>query len=172
MFQPSPKQPFSWEDERLVSDMYRAVFGAVAQHCRRLLDADQSAADDVAQEAFVRVLAHRPSLPTFEDFRRYLFRSAANLCFNQIRHRRVADHFEASERRGGDRLAAATLGDSIVVSVLGVSDELARISPRDRRIVLWHAFGASQTEIAAYAGVTRRTVYSRLRLLEDVLRSA
>jgi transposase len=46
-----------------------------------------------------------------------------------------------------------------------------RSTQRDRLIFVWHHLGgASQTEIAEHLQVTRRTVYTRLRAVEQTAR--
>jgi RNA polymerase sigma factor (sigma-70 family) len=168
-------EPFSWDERASIDDVYRSLFPALSRHCRRVLGGDRATACDAAQETFARVIAHRPPLATVADVRRYLFRAATNLCINLLRQGRRAsleaggsDHdAHRDEVLGGDESSR----DAALTSALTVARVLDDSSARDRAIFVWHYLGgASQSDIASYLGVTRRTVYSRLRVLQRAAR--
>ncbi len=107
---------------------------------------DPALADDLTQEAFIRLLRAAIRPESEEHLRRYLFRIATNL---------LQDH-----RRGSRRLAplaelregASPAPDAVVR--LDLRRLLARLKPRERQI-LWlaHVEGHSHREIAAIAGM-------------------
>ncbi len=159
--------PFSWDDEGNVDDVYRSVFAALSRHCRRVLGGDANGGCDAAQETFARVIAHRPPLASAEEVRRYLFRSATNLCINLLRQGRRAGAHSATSATDDDVVS----DDATLTSALAVARLIDDSSARDRAIFVWHYIGgASQSDIAMYLGVTRRTVYSRLRVLHRAAR--
>lgn len=130
---------------------------------------DRMLADDLTQEAFIRLLhaAIRPQ--SDEHLRRYLFRIATNL---------LQDH-----RRGSRRLlplAAAPEGPAPAPDAAARIDLhrlLARLAPRERQI-LWlaHVEGGSHADIAAITGLgpasIRVLLFRARRRLAGLLRAA
>jgi RNA polymerase sigma factor (sigma-70 family) len=119
----------------------------------RLGSADD--AEDVVQEAFVRLLGEQP-----RDSRAWLFTVASRLA---IDHRRASvrrERFAAGPRweRTDDPPASADddlLRDERVASVRRV---LETLRPRDRDLLLFHHAGVSYREIAKRLGVARSSV--------------
>lgn len=122
----------------------------------RLGDADL--AEDIAQEAFVRLLDHRP-----RDPRAWLFTVAGRL---------VSDHARRAAARAR-RLALVTDADPVAgpppaddPSALVVRAEaldavraaLGRLTERDRTLLLLHHGGHSYAEVAARIGVVPASV--------------
>jgi RNA polymerase sigma-70 factor (ECF subfamily) len=144
-------------DDRLV-ELYRAYGGAVYARCRRLLG-DAQAAEDAAQETFLRVHRHLARAPDARQALRWIYRIATNYCLNELRNRRHRPH--PVERLpepdplpdGVDRLADRDLVRHIVEQV-----------PEKLRAVafLHHVDGLEQAEVAAVLGISRRTVVNRL----------
>ena len=122
---------------------------------RRIGDADL--AEDIAQEAFVRLLDHRPANP-----RAWLFTVAVNL---------VADHARSASGRArrlalvGPDAARADARDDAPDAALARADlvgevraTLAHLSERDRTLLLLHHGGYSYAEVAARLGVAASSV--------------
>jgi RNA polymerase sigma-70 factor (ECF subfamily) len=150
-------------DEAGLAELYRKYAPAIFAHCRRLLHAPQ-AARDATQEAFVRVMARAPARLEGTEALRYLYRVATNVCLNQLRAEKVHDRATPSlmlrttsagtaEAGHADRQFAAALLDRC-------DDTGASIA------VMHYVDGLSQVEIADTLGITRRTVFNRLRKLE------
>lgn len=135
--------------------LFEQLYDALHRYVYRLTG-DADAADDVAQEAFVRLLREGPMGPTAP--RPWLFRVATNL---------VRDRARKIERRG--RLLNAHYGlgvapdspdlelekNEIVAEVRRVLDTLR---PRDRQILLMREEGFAYREIADVIGVDHRSV--------------
>jgi RNA polymerase sigma factor (sigma-70 family) len=157
-------------------DAFRALFESTARplraYIRRVLG-DASAADDVLQEAYIRVL-QRPGPVT----RPYLWKVATNVIRDRWRHarrereglRRWAEEPAAGERRAGDEH--------------GVQRALAQLKPRARAL-LWlaHVEGRSHAEIGEILGLgpasvrvllfrARRAAARLLREAEGATRAA
>lgn len=133
--------------EQLYDSLYRYVYR---------LTGDGDAADDVAQEAFVRLLREGPSGPKAP--RPWLFRVATNL---------VRDRARKTERRG--RLLNAHYHHGVALdgpdvelerreSVAAVRHVLDTLKPRDRQILLMREEGFAYREIADVIGVDHRSV--------------
>jgi RNA polymerase sigma-70 factor, ECF subfamily len=120
---------------------------------RRVWDVDQ--AEDLAQEAFVRLLDEQPPKPEA-----WLFTVAGNLAKNAVR----GDH------RRSHRLsliaAEAADGESIGADRVMVREETARhvrevldtLSERDRTLLLLHQDGVPYKELAQVIGVKPSSV--------------
>jgi RNA polymerase sigma-70 factor, ECF subfamily len=152
-------------DEASLSDIYRRYAPAICAHCKRLLGSS-AAGRDATQEAFVRVLTRGPGQLKGEDALRYVYRVATNVCLNQLRERKVheravpsmvlrASMKGSSESAHADRNFASALLDRCddtgsAIAVMHYVDEM------------------SQVEIAQTLGITRRTVFNRLKKIQQV----
>lgn len=74
------------DDERAFTELVRRFQGRVKNLVSRVLN-DREASDDLAQEVFVRVFAHRRNYRRGAKFSTWLFTIAANLAKNEIRRR-------------------------------------------------------------------------------------
>ena len=145
------------------------------QHARALwlyvyrVTGNAADADDIVQEAFIRIASVELREPGDEPLRRYLFRIAGNL---------VADRWRRSNRERR-RLAPAAQHDIPVTEAprdLDVVRTFAELKPRERAL-LWLAYveGDDHQSIAESLGVARGSVkvlLSRARArLRDLLKA-
>lgn len=149
-----------------LAELYQQFAPAIYAHCRRLLHSP-AAARDATQEAFVRVLARGPALPAGDDALRYLYRVSTNVCLNQLREQRVHERATPAlmaRAGGGPGASEGGHADRQFVNAL-----LARCDETGGAIAVMHYVdGMSQVEIADILGITRRTVFNRLRKLEKI----
>ena len=135
------------ELERLYQTTYQAV---VRFLYRKVWDADR--AEDLAQEVFVRAMAHRPEKP-----RAWVFAVAANLARDEARAAvRRKKHLTLMTTDPGTRPSAGrSIEDELEhdEQVSRVHDALADLTPRDRDILLLWDAGLSYPEIAAQTGL-------------------
>jgi RNA polymerase sigma-70 factor, ECF subfamily len=141
--------------EGVVSDefeaLYASTYTAVVRFLyRKVWDAER--AEDLAQEVFVRALAHRPEKP-----RAWLFAVAANLARDEARAAvRRKRHLTLLK---GDPVAQPTFEPSPEDQVerdeqiAAVQDALGTLTPRDREILLLWDAGLSYPEIAGQTGL-------------------
>ena len=135
---------------------FEDVFPALFRYCHRLTG-DADAAEDVAQEAFVRFLDREVDGPP-KALRVWVFKVATHL----IRDRyRVADNrkrllhaypVRPSEPEGPDRSVERD------EAVAGVRRALAELDERDRQLLLMREEGFSYKEMAEMAGVKSTSV--------------
>jgi RNA polymerase sigma-70 factor (ECF subfamily) len=131
--------------------LYETTFSAVVRFLyRKVWDAER--AEDLAQEVFVRALAHRPEKP-----RAWLFAVAANLARDEARAAvRRKRHLTLLK---GDPVAHQSLVPSAESQVEHdeemeqVRDALGALTPRDREILLLWDAGLSYPDIAAQTGL-------------------
>lgn len=150
--------------ETTLAELYRKYAPAIFAHCRRLLHSP-AAARDALQEAFVRVLARGPAL-SGDDALRYLYRVSTNVCLNQIRERRVHERATPAlllRSTGSGSAESGHANRQFVLALLDRCDETGSAIA-----VMHYVDGMSQVEIADVLGITRRTVFNRLRKLEKL----
>lgn len=137
-----------------VDALFRRLYPSLFRYLHRLTG-DVDVADDVAQEAFVRLL--RDPLPE-SDARPWLFRVATNLVRDRARktkrHRRLRPR---AVREG----PPPSRPDEVVERaerIAQVRAALDRIPERDRRMLLMREEGFSYREIADAVGVAPSSV--------------
>jgi RNA polymerase sigma-70 factor (ECF subfamily) len=134
-----------------LEQLYQTTYTAVVRFLyRKVWDAER--AEDLAQEVFVRALAHRPEKP-----RAWVFAVAANLARDEaraaVRRRRHLTLLKA------DPVAQPTVtpaADAMVEHderVASVQEALNTLTPRDREILLLWDAGLSYPEIATQTGL-------------------
>jgi RNA polymerase sigma-70 factor, ECF subfamily len=145
-----------------MAQLYERYAPAIYAHCRRLLGGN-AAARDAMQESFVRVLMRNRDLEPGDEALRYLYRTATNVCINVLRQRGVRDRaIPAIAARAASSEDRERHSDRQFVRLL-----LDRVDETGGAIAVMHFVdGMSQVEIAATLGITRRTVFNRLKQLE------
>ena len=135
-----------------------ARFGpTIYARCRQMLR-DPAAAEDVTQEAFLRIHHHLARVAGPREALMWLFRTATNLCLNEIRngrHRPVS--VSLLPERGGAPLDSSLATQDLVA-------RLCRALPEPLVVAGWlyYVDGLDQTEIAEICGVSRRTIVTRV----------
>lgn len=150
---------------------FRALFDALYAPLRRFaftLVRDAAAAEDLVQDAFVRLWDRRERLDDACSVRAYLFRIVRNLAFNARRdaatQRRLLDdpvaHESAAVPRGFAAPDAIAAGEDLSGRLAGWLDELP---PRQREaLLLSRVEGLSHAEVAQAMGCAPRTVNNHL----------
>jgi len=157
--------PGSGEDfDRLYRDSYRRIVATLMA----VLGCDLAAAEDCAQETFVRAFRNwsrwRPDAPA----EAWLHRIALNVASSHRRHERLRQVGEVVRRLGRpapgpDPAALATNSVSVALRQLPIGDAAL--------IVMRHHHGYSNREIARALGIAESTLSSRLQRAMKRLRA-
>ena len=120
---------------------------------------DAAAAEDLVQEAFLRVYRARERYAPQARFSTWLYRIATNLALNELRRPRRRDPHESRDAEGGPELVSveAAADDIVHARRLGeaVERELASLPERQRAALCLVAVeGLSYAEVAATLDVT------------------
>ena len=159
------------DDEAAFAQLVRRWEGPIQRLCERMTG-DAHAAEDLAQETFVRVFARRKDYQAEGKFSTWLWRIALNLCYDELR-RRQRRETNTFESEGGEPLAvleALTTAESAPDKLLAererswlVRRALDQLPEIYRAVlVLRHYEDLKFREIADVLGVPEGTVKSRM----------
>jgi len=144
-----------------VTDAFREL---LSRHRRSALTlafqmlGDAEDAEDVAQEAFVRVFQAIPYFRRQASFSTWLYRIVTNLCLGRQRRRRPVMELEALPEPASQEDTCRQVTEGLLARQV-----LGELSPALRAVlVLREQQGLSYREIAAALGVPVGTVRSRL----------
>lgn len=141
------------------SELYRSTYPELVRFLQKYVW-DPERAADLAQEAFVRALQHKPRKP-----RAWLFQVSANLARDDARAAvRRKKHLTLLK---GEMAARGGAPDPERVFEAGetrarVREALDSLTERDRVVILLWDSGASYTEIAEHVGLARGAVGTTL----------
>lgn len=154
-------------DEHAFRQLFDGLYGPLLGFARSLTR-DEAVAEDLVQEAFVRLWDRRERLDEEIPLRAWLFRTVRNLALNSRRdtttRARLLDDPVATESAAAPRPAAApdaaTEGSELQERVSALVTELP---PRQREaLLLSRVEGLSHAEVAAAMGCAPRTVNNHL----------
>jgi RNA polymerase sigma factor (sigma-70 family) len=146
-----------------VSELFREHNRLLVGYLRSRLGSLQEA-KEVAQEAYVRVLQlHQPGTPGL--LRAYLFKTAANLAIDRLRHRRVRQRSEEQPQLFEELNTSRSESDDPAEQILAreQADQLLRflqeLPTKCRQVMNLHRFeGVSQREVSMRLGISERMV--------------
>ena len=160
-------------DVRAFGELVGRYHGRLLNFTHRMIG-DRERAEDLVQEAFVRVSRHLHRFDPSRKFSTWVYTIASNLAKNELRsHRRSPLVFYQSARAPGDEDhsplqyedARSRPDDLFAGRQLKelVESTLARLSPQYRQVLILREFeGRSYDEIAEIVGCNLGAVKSRL----------
>ena len=133
-------------------------------HAHRILK-DASRADEVVQDAFIKVMLAAPELASAEHALSYLHRTIENLCIDLFRAEgrrpnlvaldEATAEVESHWQDQGDHSQVITAAEDAAI----IRQALALLSPAERTaLVMWEMDGRSTAEIAAELGIKESSV--------------
>ncbi|MCL6611702.1 MAG: RNA polymerase sigma factor SigX [Peptococcaceae bacterium] len=138
-----------------IRDLFHRFYPAVCRQLTCILG-DSGLAEDVAQEAFIRLCQSPPSNP--DRVRGWLFRVATNLAYNHLRSEKSRSRREFSVQSG---CSAEASSEEIVIrreEAEMVHRVLKSLGERDRTCLIMKFSGFSYEEIAQAIGVRKASV--------------
>lgn len=154
-------------DEAAFAAFYARSVSGLRAYVYRIVG-NAADADDIVQEAFLRMLRADGRSDDEEQWRRYLYRIASNLIVDRWRRGKFEQGVATMQEPG---VPAPRYEDDATVAQI-----FAELKPRERAL-LWLAYveGESHEEIAASLGVGRRGVrvllFRARRRLRDLLQA-
>ena len=148
-YHPGVKEDF----DRLYRATYQRVFASLV-----LILRNPAAAEDAAQEGYLRAFKAWKSWKQEAPAEAWLYRIALNVAFTHRRRERLYEIGEVIRRLGRPKEA-----DPTEVVQPDLARELRALPPKQAAaLVLRHLHGFTNREIAAAIGIPERTVASRL----------
>lgn len=154
-----------------LEDIYREQYRPLVAFLVRRVG-DPARAEELAQEAFVRAIRHRPRQP-----RSWLYAVAANLARDEgRRHAAARRHLRLVHRAAPDDAPSSDADPETRLNAeersARVRRALSRLAPRDREALLLQQSGAAYPEIAARLGLSEGSIgttlaRARQRLLRE-----
>ena len=146
----------------------------------------QSVAEDVVQEAFVRVVQNAADFKHEARFTTWVYTITRNLCIDQLRKRALRKHPSLDESRAGEEGDGPTLGEQMPDGRASVEREATGTELRERIARAVETLPDEQREvflmrevsnlpfkeIAEITGVPENTVKSRMRYALERLQQA
>ena len=159
----APQSPELWSVAQLGA-FYTAHRFELHAHALRILK-DSTRAEEVVQDAFIKVMLAAPELTSEEHAVSYLHRTIENLCIDLFRAegRRpnlvvlddAQSEIESNWQDAGDHSQAITAAEDAAI----IRQALALLSPAERTaLVMWEMDGRSTAEIAAELGIKESSV--------------
>ena len=127
--------------------------GAEALRVAYLLTGDRALAEDLAQDAFVRVLGRFGDLRR-GAFRSYLLKTVVNLAKSHFRRRKTERAYLASNRPLGDQVAIAGVDDELRARLLALPER------QRAAVVLRYCEDLSEQDTAGLLGTSPKAVRS------------
>lgn len=139
------------------------LVGMIGLYC-----GDRDLAEDIAQEALIRLCRHWAKLPTEADASRWLTRVAFNLAKSSFRTR--ATRRRIMDRYGGS-LSRDEVPDGETSTTMAVRAAVAKLPDRQRRVIVLRYFcDLSVREVALLMACPTGTVKSLTSLAVHALR--
>lgn len=147
-------------DEEAFRHLFDAYFDRVMQFLNGFLH-DREAAEDLAQELFVKLWCHRDILPDVQSLNGYIYRSARNAALNALRAQgRLVSLTQAAD------LSGSVLPDDLYYALekqLLVDLTVDQLPDRPRQIYrMSRVEGLSNEEIARRLSISGKTVENHL----------
>jgi RNA polymerase sigma-70 factor (ECF subfamily) len=147
--------------ETFVLENHARLYGALC-----LLTKDRYEAEDIAQEAFVRILERWDRVRTVEDPTGYLFRTAMNVFRKRFRRAMLAVRRAATFAPTDDFVEQIAASDLVIRAIAEL--------PTDQRaaLIVTSLLGYSSDEAAGILGARPSTVRARATRARAALRDA
>ncbi|MEM6532890.1 MAG: sigma-70 family RNA polymerase sigma factor [Myxococcota bacterium] len=149
-----------------IEELYRRVFPLIQGKCARMLG-DGSAAEDIAQETFLRLSRSQSQFDSTRLMIAWMYKTATRLAIDELRAAR------RSKADGAFDLQALVAFDPDPEALAATRSLLRRVAPRLSRreieiAVLLGIDGLKQAEVAELLRVSDRTVRRALVRIESI----
>lgn len=134
--------------------------------------ADQTAAEDIVQEAFIKLWEKRNAYQDIPSLKTFLYVSVKNLCFNHIRDRKVTIDYTSPEAEKQEAIFKDLLIEEEAYRI--IEDAVNALPPQSARIVKMYLDGKQNKEISEILNISVNSVktlkYNALNSLRTILK--
>ncbi len=151
--------------------IFREHYGPVFATAYRLLGS-AAEAEDVAQEAFLRLYEHPLPAGRDHNLRGWLLRVSTNLAYNALRSRARRQRREERAQAPGEAAGASSPGQDVLAAdtAARVRSVLAGLPERQVQLLLLRQAGLSYAELAGALGVAAGSIGTLLARAERAFR--
>ncbi|MFA4869410.1 MAG: RNA polymerase sigma-70 factor [Pedobacter sp.] len=133
---------------------------------------DQAAAEDIAQESFIKYWAQRGDISEEKhSIKNYLYSTVKNLSLNHIRHGKVVNQYVS--KRQAEELEERSFIDALITAeVIAQVQSAIKSLPENYRVVSYLGFleGKKNQEVADELGISINTVKKQKQRALQLLR--
>jgi RNA polymerase sigma-70 factor, ECF subfamily len=149
-------------DQNAFTQLFEYYHSSICSYITRLVS-NQEVGRDLAQETFIRAWKGLQKLPGEIDFRPWLYRIATNVARSYLQRERLIGWLPWFDYADGSAATQTTPTAIEPEARLGeqefIAEILATLPPQCRTcLLLQHAAGFSQREIAAILGISEKSV--------------
>jgi RNA polymerase sigma-70 factor (ECF subfamily) len=146
-------------EEAALRQLFEKLYPRLCYFTRGILQ-NSIEAEDVVQEAFMKLWRQRQQFDTFAAVRSFLYISIRHACLNILKHRRVVRNHEAGEANAPTADETTVAHQLIRAEVLGqLHEALAKLPPGCKQIIeLGYLEGLRNNEIAKLLQVSVNTI--------------
>lgn len=134
--------------------------------------ADQTAAEDIVQEAFIKLWEKREAYKDIPCLKTFLYVSVKNLCFNYIRDRKVTVDYTSPEVEQQEAFFKDLLLEEEAYRI--IDNAVNALPPQSAKIVKMYLDGKQNKEISEILGISVNSVktlkYNALNSLKTFLK--
>ena len=133
---------------------------------------DQNAAEDIAQEAFIKLWEKRDTYDDIPNLKTFLYVSVKNLCFNYIRDKKNTVDYTSPEVENQEAIFKDLVIEEETYRI--IEDAVNALPPQSARIVKMYLDGKQNKEISEILGISVNSVktlkYNALNSLKTILK--
>ena len=118
--------------------------------------ADQDAAEDIAQEAFIKLWEKRTAYEDIPSLKTFLYVSVKNLCFYHIRNKKDTIDYTSPEAQNKEAVFKDYLIEEEAYRI--IEDAVNALPPQSQKIVKMHLDGKQNKEIAETLNISVNSV--------------
>ena len=118
--------------------------------------ADQDAAEDIAQEAFIKLWEKRTAYEDIPSLKTFLYVSVKNLCFNHIRNKKDTIDYTSPEAQNKEAVFKDFLIEEEAYRI--IEDAVNALPPKSQKIIKMHLEGKQNKEIAETLNISVNSV--------------
>ena len=145
--------------ERKFKQFFEGHFHAMVRYAYRFLP-DIQEAEDVVQDAFIRLYHTCEDLDDTERARTFLYTIIRNLCISHLRHQSIKERYEQESLEEASPMMEEEIHSEIIyqetLRLLYVA--VNRLPKQSRKIILLGLEGKTNQEIAEELGISVNTV--------------
>lgn len=133
---------------------------------------DQNAAEDIVQEAFIKLWEKRETYDDIPNLKTFLYVSVKNLCFNYIRDKKNTVDYTSPEVENQEAVFKDLVIEEEAYRI--IEDAVNALPPQSARIVKMYLDGKQNKEISEILGISVNSVktlkYNALNSLKTILK--